>query len=106
MILDFADDVVFTQETADGFRSLGREALARIVERVVADGARNAIDRHRVYALSERNDVTQTLHLTAPIRTSRQGLGQVSSRSNRYVSELALMKAPKTTRELRELDGG
>jgi hypothetical protein len=105
-ILDAADDVVFAQESADRFRSEGREELARIVERVIADGARNATDPHRVYALSARDDQEQTLHLAAPIRHITTGPGTGFVQKQRYVSEEALKKEPKTTRELLELDGG
>ena len=105
-ILDVADDVVFTQETADYFRSEGRESLAQIVERVIADGARNATDPHRVYALSGRDDEAQTLRLEAPIRHTTTGPGTGFVQKHRYVSEQALREEPKTTRELLELDGG
>jgi hypothetical protein len=105
-ILDVADDVVFTQESADQFRSEGREALAQIVERVTVDGARDTTDPHRVYALSGRDDEEQTLHLNAPIRHTTTGPGTGFVQKQRYVSEQALRKEPKTTRELLELDGG
>lgn len=105
-ILDVADDVLFTRQTVDRFRSEGRDALARIVERVIADGARNATDPHRVYALSGRDDNDQTLRLDAPIRHTTTGPGTGFVQKQRYVSEQALRKQPKTTRELLELDGG
>ncbi|MGD0715132.1 MAG: hypothetical protein ABSB24_13255 [Gaiellaceae bacterium] len=103
-ILDIAHDVAFTPEAVDGFRSEGREALARIVERVIADGARNTTDQHSVYALSGRED-EETLRLTAPIRHTTTGPGTGFVQKQRYVSEQALRKEPKTTRELLELDG-
>jgi hypothetical protein len=105
-ILDVAHDVVFTQEAADHFRSEGRERLGRIVERVIADGARNATDPHSVYVLSESGDDGHTLRLKAPIRHITTGPGTGFVQRQRYVSEGALGKEPATTRELLELDGG
>jgi hypothetical protein len=105
-ILDVADDVVFTQASGEHFRSEGREALARIVERVIADGARNESDPHRVYALSEHDDEQQTLRLKAPIRHTTTGPGTGFVQKQRYVSEQALRKEPKTTRELLDFDRG
>jgi hypothetical protein len=104
-ILDVADDVFFTQESADAFRAEGRELLARIVERVVADGVRNATEPHKVYALSTRDDEQHTLKLDGPIRHATSGPGTGFVQKQRYVSEQALEKQPKTTRELLELDG-
>jgi len=105
-ILDVADDVVFVQASADHFRSEGREALARIVERVIGEGARNPTDPHRVYALSEPDDKEQTLRLNAPIRHTTTGPGTGFVQKQRYVSEQALRNEPKNTRELLEFDGG
>lgn len=102
-----AHDVVFTHETADRFRDEGREELAQIVERVVADGARNDTNPHSLYALSPARDETRrTIRLDAPIRHITTGPGSGFVQRQRYVSEQALQTAAgKTTRELLEADG-
>jgi hypothetical protein len=104
--LDVADNVVFTTAAAEALRADGHDLIARIVERVVAEGARNETDPHKVFALSASGNRQETLTLDAPIRHISTGPGTGFVQKQRYVSEQALrhQPPPQTTRDLLELD--
>jgi hypothetical protein len=102
-IVDHARAVAFNAETAAALRADGHEALANVIDKVIALGARDATTPHDVYALSAP-DARETLLLPAAIMHTTRGPGSGFVQKQRYVSEHALKQHPKTTRELLALE--
>ncbi len=65
-ILSWTPNIIFDRETIERCRSLGEEAMATVISRVLEDGARSDGDAHGVMLLSP-HDGTDTVQLTAPI---------------------------------------
>ena len=106
-ILHVEDDVVFTRSSAEAIRTRGGEhdaALARVIGRMLDDGARHDGFVGKVFLLSPRADETQTLLLPEAINHTTTGPGTGFTQKHRYVSEGALMAHPKTTDELLRIE--
>lgn len=97
-------DVVFSQETVATLRSsddVEEAELAHIIEHVIANqtGGRKAGRHYDVMLLTAPGD-DDTIKLDHPIRHTRRGRGAALVRRQRYTSEAALQRMPKTTDEL------
>jgi hypothetical protein len=106
-ILHVEDDVVFTSAAADDVRARGGKhdlELAELIERMLADGARNDGFVGKVFLLSAHTDTELTFTLDEPVRHTTTGPGTGFTQKHRYVSEGALREQPKTTDELLRID--
>lgn len=97
-------DVVFSQDNVAALRASGDVAgaeLADIIEHVIANqtGGRRAGRHYDVMLLTAPGD-DDTIKLDHPIRHTRRGRGSAFVHRQRYTSEAALRRMPKTTDEL------
>jgi hypothetical protein len=100
------DHVLFTAASAAEIRARGDEeaAVAAVIERMLADGARHEGFVGKVFLLSRYDDTEQTLVLPQPIRHVSTGRGTGFTQKHRYVSEGALRAHPATTDELLRIE--
>jgi hypothetical protein len=97
-------DVVFSQDTVAALTAsddVEEAELADIIEHVIANetGGRKARRHYDVMLLTAPGD-DDTIKLDYPIRHTRRGRGAAFVRRQRYTSEAALRRMPKTTDEL------
>jgi hypothetical protein len=97
-------NVAFSQDTVAALRAsddVEEAELADIIEHVIAHetGGRKA-GRHYDVMLLTAPDEDATIKLDYPIRHARRGRGAAFVRRQRYTSEAALQRMPKTTDEL------
>lgn len=97
-------DVVFSEDTVATLRAsddVEKVDLADIIEHVIANetGGRKAGRHYDVMLLTAPGD-DDTVKLDHPIRHTRRGRGAAFVRRQRYTSEAALQRMPKTTDEL------
>jgi hypothetical protein len=109
MIIKRWHDATFSTEETARLRTDGDDhdtRLADIIDDVLATsaGARKPGRHYDVFLLTPPEH-PGTLTLPRPIRHERRGRGQAFVRKQRYTSEAALLRKPKTTTELLALQG-
>lgn len=101
-IIDWTPNVVFTEAAAGRHAAAGREVLATVIRRMLADGVRSEGGTHGVMLLTPQED-DQTVHLTAPITNdtkTESGKTWAWTLGQRYTSVERLQSGATRTSQL------